>query len=122
MHLKQTLASLRRTVSTRCCNARYPKSQLQNSSLSVVTGMGTLDPNPLGSRKCMAIGKRNTEGERILEFAFANELVVGNTLFKKKPEHLVTYQSGNAATRIDFILYRQSFRKGHTWGGECITT
>ena len=58
-----------------------------------------------------AIGKRNTEGERILEFAFANELVVGNTWFKKKPEHLVTYQSGNAATQIDFILYRQSFRK-----------
>ena len=58
-----------------------------------------------------AIGKRNTEGERILEFAFANELVVGNTWFKKKPEHLVTYQSGNAATQIDFILYRRSFRK-----------
>ena len=53
-----------------------------------------------------AIGKRNTEGERILEFAFANELAVGNTWFKKKLEHLVTYQSGNAATQIDFILYR----------------
>ena len=53
-----------------------------------------------------AIGKRNTEGERVLEFAFANELVVGN-----KPEHLVNYQSGNAATQIDFILYRRSFRK-----------
>ena len=58
-----------------------------------------------------AIGKRNTEGERVLEFAFANKLVVGNTWFKKKPEHLVTYQSGNAATQIDFILYRRSFRK-----------
>ena len=58
-----------------------------------------------------AIGKRNTEGERILEFAFANELVVRNTWFKKTPEHLVTYQSGNAAIQIDFILYRRSFRK-----------
>ena len=58
-----------------------------------------------------AIGKRHTEGERVLEFAFANELVVGNTWFKKKPKHLVTYQSGNAATQIDFILYRRSFRK-----------
>ena len=48
-----------------------------------------------------AIGKRNTEGERVLEFAFADELV-GNTWFKKKPKHLVTYQSGNAATQIDF--------------------
>ena len=60
-----------------------------------------------------AIEKRNTEGKRVLEFAFANELVVGNTSFKKKPEHLVTYQSGNAATPIDFILYRQSFRNFH---------
>ena len=57
------------------------------------------------------IGKRNTEGERELEFAFANELIVGITWYKKKTEHLVTYQSGNAATQIDFILYRRSFRK-----------
>ena len=48
-----------------------------------------------------AIGKRNTEGERVLEFAFADELV-GNIWFKKEPKHLVTYQSGNAATQIDF--------------------
>ena len=54
---------------------------------------------------------RNTEGERVLEFAFANKLVVGNTWFKKKPKHLVTYQSGNADTQIDFILYQRSFRK-----------
>ena len=58
-----------------------------------------------------AIGKRNTEDERVLEFAFANKLVVGNTWFKKKTEHLATYQSGNATTQIDFILYRRSFRK-----------
>ena len=114
MHLKQTLASLRRTVSTRCCNAWYLKSQLQNSSLSVVTGMGTFISQSNGFEEVhggQAIGKRNTEGERILEFAFANELVVGNKWFKKKPEHLVTYQSGNAATQIDFILYWRSFRK-----------
>ena len=35
-----------------------------------------------------AIGKRVTEGERILEFVFAKELVVGNTWFKKKSKHL----------------------------------
>ncbi|MCU7898061.1 MAG: hypothetical protein KZQ61_05230, partial [Candidatus Thiodiazotropha sp. (ex Lucinoma aequizonata)] len=58
-----------------------------------------------------AIGNRNTEGERVLEFAVANELVVGNSWFKKKPRHLVTYRSGVAATQIDFILYRRSFRK-----------
>ena len=58
-----------------------------------------------------AIGQRNDEGERILEFAVANDLVVGNSVFKKKPRHLVTYLSGEVSTQIDYILYRRSFRK-----------
>ena len=33
----------------------------------------------------------NPDEERILEFAVANELVVGNILFKKRDSHLVTY-------------------------------
>ena len=61
-----------------------------------------------------AIEKRKTEGESVLEFAFAIELVVGNTWFKKKPKHLVTYQSGNAATQIDFILFLFCFDCGLT--------
>ena len=80
MHLKQTLVSLRRTVSTRCCNARYPKSQLQNSSLSVVTGMGTLDPSPLGSRRCMAarpLEKGNWGWENIKSLHLLTSLLSG---------------------------------------------
>ena len=56
-------------------------------------------------------GERNAEGERVLEFAFANDLVVGNTCFKKKESHLITYNSGNHRTQIDLILYRKSFHK-----------
>ena len=48
-----------------------------------------------------ALGKRNNEGERLLEFDVANELVVDNYWFKKKFEHLVTYQSGYCKTQID---------------------
>ncbi|XP_014679471.1 PREDICTED: uncharacterized protein LOC106819341 [Priapulus caudatus] len=58
-----------------------------------------------------AIGQRNTKGERVLEFAFANELVVGNFWYKKKARHLVTYQSGTAATQIDLILFLRNFRR-----------
>ena len=36
----------------------------------------------------------NTEGERILEFATANNLAVGNSWFQKDDNHLVTYDSG----------------------------
>ena len=35
---------------------------------------------------------RNKEGEHILEFAAAHNLVVGNSYFTKKDNHLITYQ------------------------------
>ena len=40
-------------------------------------------------------GLRNTEGKRILEFAVAHDLVVGNKHFHKKDNHLIT-----AITRV----------------------
>ena len=58
-----------------------------------------------------AVGRRNDEGERLLEFAMANDLVVGNSVFEKRPKHLVTYQSGEVTTQIDYLLYRRSFRR-----------
>ena len=58
-----------------------------------------------------ALGKGNHESERLLEFAVANELVVGNSWFKKKFEHLVTYQSRDCKAQIDYILCKRSFRK-----------
>lgn len=56
-------------------------------------------------------GTRNAEGERVLEFAVSCDLVVGNTCFKKRASHLITYQSGGASTQIDYILLRSGFRK-----------
>ena len=55
-------------------------------------------------------GKPNPDvaGERVLEFAQANGLVVGNTCFKKRDSHLVTYRSGSAETQIDYIRFRTS--------------
>ena len=46
-----------------------------------------------------------------MEFALANDLVVGNTCFRKRVSHLVTYSSSNHSTQIDYIIYRKSFRK-----------
>ena len=39
------------------------------------------------------IGERNVEGERILEFSVAHDLVICNS-FQKRTSHLVTYHSG----------------------------
>ena len=53
----------------------------------------------------------DVEGERILEYALAFDLLLGNTCFKKRNSHLITYRSGNAATQIDFILFPRAMRK-----------
>ena len=53
----------------------------------------------------------NSEGERILEYALAYDLFLGNTCFKKGDSHLITYRSCNTATQIDFMLFRKSLRK-----------
>ncbi|KAK3893367.1 hypothetical protein Pcinc_002801 [Petrolisthes cinctipes] len=55
-------------------------------------------------------GERNT-GERILEFGFAMDMLVANTVFKKRESHLVTYESGTAKTQVDYLLVRKKDRK-----------
>jgi hypothetical protein len=39
-------------------------------------------------------GSMNQEGEGILNFALAYDLIVANTLFRKRVSHLVTFSSG----------------------------
>ena len=53
----------------------------------------------------------DVEGERILEYALAFDLLLGNTCFKKGDSHLTTYRSGNAARQIDFILFCRTMRR-----------
>ena len=52
----------------------------------------------------------DVEYERTLEYALAFDLLLGNTCFKKRDSHLITYKSGNIATQIDFILFRRTMR------------
>lgn len=42
---------------------------------------------------------RNIEGKRILEFSAANDLVICNSLIKKRVNDLVTYQSGGSSSQ-----------------------
>jgi hypothetical protein len=68
---------------------------------------------------------RNQEGDGILNFALAYDLIVVNTLFRKRVSHLVTFSSGQHCSQIDFILTRREDR--HTCldckviPGECVT-
>jgi hypothetical protein len=52
-------------------------------------------------------GSRNQEGEDILNFALAYDLLIANTLFRKRESHLVTFRSGQHSSQIDFILTRR---------------
>src|SRR2546425_6163332 len=52
-------------------------------------------------------GVRNTEGEMLLEFADAMELVVLNTWFTKNESKKVTYESGGNKTVVDYMLIRR---------------
>ena len=73
--------------------------------------MDTLDKKQLDMKVFMEVlGMVNVmqiDGDRVLDFAVANDFVIGNTFFVKRDSHLITYQSGNAKTQIDFILLRK---------------
>ena len=56
-------------------------------------------------------GNRNVEGEMLLEFADAMNLVLANTCFKKNEGKLVTYESGGCRTVVDYILIRKNERR-----------
>jgi len=56
-------------------------------------------------------GARNIEGEMLLEFAEAKQLVVLNTAFKKRDSNKVTYVSGENRSQIDYKLVRKVDKK-----------
>jgi hypothetical protein len=53
---------------------------------------------------------RNQEGEGILNFTLAYDLIIVNTLFRKRFSHLVTFSSGQHCSQIDFILTKREDR------------
>jgi hypothetical protein len=69
-------------------------------------------------------GSMNQEGEGILNFALAYDLIVANTLFRKRVSYLVTFSSGLHCSQIDFILTRKEDRHAcldcKVIPGECV--
>nr|XP_016494529.1 PREDICTED: craniofacial development protein 2-like [Nicotiana tabacum] len=55
-------------------------------------------------------GDRNGRRASLLDFARAFDLVIANSSFPKKREHLVTFRSSVAETQIDYLLCRKSDR------------
>ncbi|XP_009784897.1 uncharacterized protein [Nicotiana sylvestris] len=57
-----------------------------------------------------SFGERNGGGTSLLDFTKAFGLVIANSSFPKREEHLVTFQNALAQTQIDYLLLRRSDR------------
>ena len=63
------------------------------------------------------------DGENILKFSVANNLVAGNSYFNWEDNHLITYQSGGISSQLDYIFIRKSnFRLVRDIKGEEVVT
>ncbi|GBP01011.1 hypothetical protein EVAR_2291_1 [Eumeta japonica] len=51
------------------------------------------------------------DGEQLLDFCVKYDLTLVNNFFKKKIEHLITYESGDKQSQIDFILTNRPLLK-----------
>ena len=56
----------------------------------------------------MGLATRNAEGGMILEFDHAVGMVVCNTFFKKEDSNLITYQSEDNRSMIDYRMVRKA--------------
>jgi hypothetical protein len=77
-----------------------------------------------GVHEDFGYGSRNQEGEGILNFALAYDLIIANTLFRKRISRLVTFNNGQHCSQIDFILTRREDRRAcldcKVISGECV--
>ena len=64
-------------------------------------------------------GSRNQEGEEVLDFVVAFDLMIANTFFRKRESHLVTFSS-------DFVLARRKDKRAclgcNMIPGECVVS
>ena len=71
-------------------------------------------------------GSRNQEGEEVLDFAVAFDLMIANTFFRKRESHLVTFSSGQHCSQIDFVLARRKDKRAcldcKVIPGECVVS
>ena len=58
------------------------------------------------------LGERNERGDRLVDFATANEMVIANTLFKQHRRRLYTWTSpdGNTRNQIDYFCIDERWK------------
>ena len=86
---------------------RIPRTELMVPARDMNAHVGDMYDGFKGVHGGGGFGRRNVEGERFLELAEARNLIILNTQFVKRKNHLVTYRSGCNTTQIDGILVRK---------------
>ncbi|GFR73217.1 craniofacial development protein 2-like [Elysia marginata] len=90
------------------------KKQCKSQDLVIIMG----DFNPKVKQRMddvvgrHGLGQKNERGERLVEWAQRNEVIVGNTWFEQLPRRKWTWKSPGDGSRnqIDFILISKRFR------------
>jgi len=79
--------------------------------LTIITDLnGHIGPTSVGFGAVhggFGYGSRNREGQEVLDFTVAFDLMIANTFFRKRESHLVTFHSGQHSSQIDFVLARR---------------
>ena len=69
-------------------------------------------------------GRRNEEGQVVVDFAKRAEMVVLNTYFVKKVQQRITYKSGGRSSQVDYLCCKRRHLSEVTdcyvLGGECV--
>ena len=73
--------------------------------------VGTMDDTYVEVHGGHGYGRQNEDGSRFLEMAQGLGVIIVNTFFKKKSEHLITYRNGPYSSQIDYFMTRQMDRK-----------
>ena len=89
----------------------FHTSKIDDKQITILGGdlNGHVEKTTLGYEDVhggFGYGVRNSEGERILEFGLALDIVVCNTLFQKRDSRLITFSSGDSNTQIDYIMMK----------------
>jgi len=69
--------------------------------------VGALAEGYEGVHGWSGFGVRDTEAVRILEFGHAFDVVVCNTILKKRPSRLVIYESRHIKSQMDYFPVRR---------------
>ena len=63
-----------------------------------------------GDEDCMGrhkMGRKNDEGQAVVDFDKKMDQAITNTFFVKKQAHKIAYSSGGRSTQVDYVIVRR---------------